>query len=830
MPFYTYSGSWRNIKKAWVYVNSAWQPVKKGWVYVSNQWKQFFSGEDVPQISQQVTISQSTADALTGLITLTGTNYNWTNALTLTYYFEWSSDGGSNWNQLSTGSISNPSIGSPNYAYHTVTVAQTSPNIDNLYRFRVYAVNITLNNSSTSTNTTISTPRNITWSTPPITSILYNAATLNFTSGGYANSYKVRIVNTSDNTTTYQTISGSPGTLTGLSSNKNYTVYITGYTSASALGYPGNESSGESFSTPNPPTPVQVTSPTTPTGNPTPFDQVTIGNSGTYNNVGNDPGVITKSLVKILSGTSITNGLTSPLGTSVTSPYSVTQADATIPKFNFYTRDNVIGLDNNTYYYYSTALVSYLGTITDNYNRVSGTGLGISSSGYDYNSYNINSTTWSINGSVAVSSQSVPAATTNSANFAMDTFEVNDSNVSISLAAHGAVPSGSLAGYGTSIWVTSSNSWYAVVSTYDAVFYSNTVATCTGATCCNAGCCPGNSCSGCVFQYNISGVTCTGTGTHQTTTSSTPNCTGFTNSCGGCSLSSTENRYSYSIRGQTSTTTYSYQLWASSTSTTYTYGLCRSTSLTPVCPSCPGGTTSNAQYNCTTGNWQCRCATTSTTFSCGTSFSNELACPAYSSTGAAGYRCSNAATSSGCTETVTTSYPCTGSVSNATSCPAEGSGYGQRCSACTTSTIYNWTYPTNVPYSCDVYAYGVPGTTTVTGYHYNTRLQLVSSVSGSVSYPSWTTGNTSGLIKTTSVNGSFNSNNYIRATGLSVVTSGNVITATGSNSNNDTFTQLTKTDAGFSKTEADGSSSAGVIKGYSGDLYSEGRIDSLQIN
>lgn len=37
------------------------------------------------------------------------------------------------------------------------------------------------------------------------------------------------------------------------------------------------------------------------------------------------------------------------------------------------------------------------------------------------------------------------------------------------------------------------------------------------------------------------------------------------------------------------------------------YGACRSTSLTPVCPSCPGGTTSFARYNCTTGNWQCRC-------------------------------------------------------------------------------------------------------------------------------------------------------------------------------------------------------------------------------
>lgn len=787
MPFYTYSSSWRQIKKAWVYASNAWQPIKKGWVWVSNQWQLFFSGENVPSIAQQVTISQSAPDALDGLITLTGTNYYWTDFVSLTYYFEWSSDGGSTWSTINTGVITNPSSGSSNQKFYTVVSADTSPNIDNLYRFRVFAQNVTLTNNSTSTSTTISTPRNIVWSGTPITSIQYNSATLNFSGGLYSNSYKVRIVNTSDNTTSYQTISGSPGTITSLTQSKNYTVYITGYTSSSAKGYPGNESSGQSFSTPAAPAPIQTQAPTAPTGTAQPFNSITIGSSGSYNNIGNDPGVLTTYLVKILNGTSLTNGGNTAEGTVISSPYTVTQSDATIPKYNFYTRDDVLGLNNQMYYFYSTANNSSIGIISDNFNRNSANGLGVSSSGYDYNSYNINPTTWSTNGSVAVSSQSVPSGATNSTSFAMDTFETNSANISVSMAAHGPTPSGSLAAYGASVWVTAANSWLAVISTYDSVYYSNTISTCTYTTQCGG--CPGSYCGYCIFKYNLSGQTCTGSGSHQTTTSSTPDCTGFSGSCGGCTLSSTSTRYNYTKRdtSPTSTTTYTYSCGTTETalgSAVVVVASCNSTNVGSPCSQRivteDGLTIYYVKY----------CESSSTTV---------------------------------------TTYACNTSVTYDTSCPAEGEGAGQRCSPCETVYIYNWTYPKYVPYSCDVYEYGVSGTTIVTGYTYNTRLQLVSSASGTVSYPSWDSPNQNGIISSLSVDGSYNSSNYKKATGLYVVASNDTITAQGSNSNNDTFTSLTKTTAGYTKTEPDGSSSAGIIKGYTSDLSSDGRIDSLTI-
>jgi hypothetical protein len=466
MPFYTYSGSWRQIKKAWVYASNAWQPIKKGWVWVSNEWKLFFSGENVPQIESQVTISQST-NSTNGLVTLTGRNFHWTDALSLTYYFEWSSDGGSVWTQLSTGSINNPSSGTFNEVTHIVQVNQTSPAIDNLYRFRVYAVNITLNNSSTSTSTTISTPRNIVWAVTPITSITYNSATLNFSGGLYSNSYRVRIVNTSDNTTTYQTISGSPGTITGLTQSKNYTVYITGYTGSSANGYPGNESDGQSFSTPAAPTPIQVTAPTAPVGNGLAFTPMASGSSGTYNNIVGSP---TKTLITLISTTTPTNGSTTAQGTVRSELYEVTQDDADLlggSRLSFYTRDAVTGLNGTVYYYYSTAVIAFIGTVTDNFNRSVASGLGTSSSSYIYSSYSNLSSSWSVNGSTAINNTTV-ALGASATSHPLQTLEVNNPNRTYKIS----IPGGTSGGIGVAYWVTAAGSWWA---TYP--FYSSATST-----------------------------------------------------------------------------------------------------------------------------------------------------------------------------------------------------------------------------------------------------------------------------------------------------------------------------------------------------------------
>lgn len=868
--FINSSGLWKKVDKAFINVSNVWKQIDKAFINVGNIWKQFFAGENVPSIESQVTISQSSPNATTALITLTGRNFHWTNALTLTYYFEWSTDGGSNWTTLSTGNINNPASGTFNEVTHIVTSAQTSPNIDNLYRFRVFAVNIVLTNSSTSTSTTISTPRNITWAVTPITSILYNSATLNFSGGLYSNSYSVRIVNTSNSTTSYQTISGSPGTISGLSSSSNYTVYLTGYTGSSANGYPGNESIGQSFITPAPPTPSPTSSPSIPTGTPSPFNQVTIGNSGTYNNIGNDPGIVTKSLVKILAGTTITQGSTTALGTVQSSPYTVSQSDATIPKVNFYTRDNVIGLDNNTYYYYSPALASFLGTISDNFNRTAvPSGLGISTSGYDYNSYNINPTTWSTNGSFAVSSQSIPSGTTNSANFAMDTFETNSANNSISMG----VTAGNLAGYGASVWVTSASNWWAVISTYDAIAYTKTVNTCTTTTCYGANCCPATVCSTCTYLGTE--ILCVaGQGTVVTDNNpSVPSCSGLSGSCGNCTLSSTTNLKAYLVRASSLTTTRSYTVRGSSLQYDYTYPVNQSSTVYSWFTIIQTGTTTNQfgeqvpVYGCSGTGSGSSCPTQYTTVynastvgqkcSLGCTSSTQTTCTGSGSctgqncylnaSGRCGdaaedsyYPCNVAASTTGpcptagngpgqrCTDCVeSSSYECN-VYAESSSCPGEGSGPGQRCSACEDITRRTYTYPKNIEY--DKYQYGNPGTTTENGFTYNTRLQLVSSASGTVSYPTWNSPNQNGIIKTVDVAGTLNNNNFVKATGLYIVTSGDTITADGSNANNDIFTQLIKTTSGVTKTEADGSSSAGIIKGHTASLSSDGRVDNLQIN
>ena len=123
-------------------------------------WKRFWTGISLEPQSP-VTITQST-NGTTYLTTLTGTNYSWTpGPPSLTYYFEWSTNGGTTWTTLSSASAINPAYGSSTSYTHQITTAQFAGNVTNTYRFRVYATYGTVTGSSSAT-TTISGPTDIT--------------------------------------------------------------------------------------------------------------------------------------------------------------------------------------------------------------------------------------------------------------------------------------------------------------------------------------------------------------------------------------------------------------------------------------------------------------------------------------------------------------------------------------------------------------------------------------------------------------------------------------------------------------------------------------------
>ncbi len=772
MPFYTYSGSWRNIKKAWVYVNNVWQPIKKGWVWVSNQWKLFFTGENAPSIEQQVTISQSSPNSTTGLITLTGRNFHWTNALTLTYYFEWSTDGGSNWTTLSTGNINNPASGTFNEVTHIVTNAEASPNIDNLYRFRVFAVNITLTSSSTSESTTISTPRNITWSTPPITNILYNAATLNFTSGGFANSYSVRIVNTSSSTTSYQTISGSPGTITGLSSSSNYTVYITGYTGSSANGYLGNESVGQSFTTPAPPAPTQITAPGAPVGNGLAFTPMAAGTSGSYNNISGSPVTV---LVKLISTSTPTNGSTTAQGGVLANLYEVTQPDATTTVQRFYTRDEVTALNGTKYYYYSTAVTAFVGTITDNFNRTVPSGLGTSSSSYIYSSFSNLSSSWSTNGTVANNSTAV-AFGAQATSYPMQTIELNNPNRTYSIKS----PNGSSGGVGVAYWVTGAGSWWATIP-----FYSSSTSTTY-------------SCNTPVTSYSCN--------TPQSTTSYTCNTpqTVTTYGCGG-SASTSFCPDDFTTEYNASTVGRRCSGCSSTTSYSYSCGTDQYVSSDPGTVVACNSPSHNGQpcYKLFVGEfgiqWLVRYCSVSSTTSYSYSVVNSSTV-----SGCFGGPISTNSSGSGC-------GGCPVSSSTVTTCsggPISTDSSGTGCGGCSVSSS---TSCSGGPIGTDSSGTGCGGcsVSSSTQTSYFTFLNIVNSGS---------------LVATQAINtnvfsGPYSSAGYSRIYSHTTIVNNNTITAKGYNASNVQMgSDLVYTATNPTKVGAIGDTSGGVIKGYTADL------------
>jgi hypothetical protein len=265
MAGYIYAGGWKTLQKGFIYANGAWRTVQKGFVYVSGSWRQFFSSALLPTIATQVTISKSGSV----LITLTGTNYRWTNYSSGVYYFERSTNN-LTWTQMDTGSITNPSSGGSNTKTYVLTQSDVTANTTNYYRFRVAVTSVTGNSgTSTSSNTTVEGPRDI--SNLSSSAITTTSVTLSWTASLYAGSQVVQYKASSSGTwLTSSTQSGvaTSASVGSLTTGTSYDFRILPWTGSSGNGYYGNYSNTYTVSTtvskkPNNPTGLTASSITT---------------------------------------------------------------------------------------------------------------------------------------------------------------------------------------------------------------------------------------------------------------------------------------------------------------------------------------------------------------------------------------------------------------------------------------------------------------------------------------------------------------------------------------------------------------------------------------
>lgn len=259
----TGASSWANVSKIRVKTGaSSWADVIVGRVKTGvSSWANFFTSASVPAIQSTVTISKST-NGTTFLVTLTGTNFYWSESPTsLTYKFQWSSDGGSSWSDISTGTATNPSSGSSNTYTYSVPTSEVYANINNLYRFSVSATNSSGTSTSTSSTTSIQGPTNV--SDLAITSTSTSSVALSWTASTGASAYLLYYSTTPPTYSLGQTVIGTTsGTISGLNPGTFYyfkILPITG-TSNTYKGYSGNFSNIVTTTTTALPSPPTITS------------------------------------------------------------------------------------------------------------------------------------------------------------------------------------------------------------------------------------------------------------------------------------------------------------------------------------------------------------------------------------------------------------------------------------------------------------------------------------------------------------------------------------------------------------------------------------------
>jgi uncharacterized repeat protein (TIGR02543 family) len=243
--FINVNGTWKSISDIFLNVSGTWKRITRAFINVAGTWRELLIGGTLaPQ--NQVTISKST-NATTFLVTLTGTNYYWSPGPPgLTYKFQWSTNSGSTWTDISSGSTSNPAFGSSNTEVYTLSPTApnmyVTPNVLNLYRFKVDATYGSLSATSESGTVSVQGPTNVSLST---TTIGGSSVGLSWTASTGAGAYLV-YYSTNDSTyTLYSTVlSGTTTeTVSGLSGTGTLYYFkvlpITG-TSNANKGYNGN--------------------------------------------------------------------------------------------------------------------------------------------------------------------------------------------------------------------------------------------------------------------------------------------------------------------------------------------------------------------------------------------------------------------------------------------------------------------------------------------------------------------------------------------------------------------------------------------------------------
>ena len=85
---------WAQAKKIFVKTPNGWVQAAKGYIKSQSGWRRFFpTSGTYPAIQQDVTLSADISTS-TGLLTLTGTNYHWSDADSYSYSFEKSTNNG----------------------------------------------------------------------------------------------------------------------------------------------------------------------------------------------------------------------------------------------------------------------------------------------------------------------------------------------------------------------------------------------------------------------------------------------------------------------------------------------------------------------------------------------------------------------------------------------------------------------------------------------------------------------------------------------------------------------------------------------------------------
>ena len=690
MAVYRKSGSsWISTKSIYRKVSSSWVQVKAVYRKAGSSWIKVFSGGG-PSIAQQVTISQST-NSSTGIVTLTGRNYRWSNASSLTYEFKRSRNGGISYTTIASGTATNPAVGSSNtYTYQLANnLSDVYPNVDNMYIFIVTAVSsANVTNTSESANPEyVIAARNVTNLSIVSADTTFDSVKLQFNGGEYASSYLVRYRKGIIDGYHHAISSGSPATITvpNLDSNTTYSFYVTPYTgglvSSLVTGYAGNESSPVSGSTSVMPQPVKVSSPTL-SGTGVAFTSITAG-SGTYQS-GSFGGITTKIVYYLSPYTAPTDGEGSSsatiMDTATPAPtHPISQEDATTPNKKFYARDEVTAVNGTTtYYYYSPVVTARVGTVTDTFDRTAvSSGLGTSSSGYVY-SPNIHidgkhaSSSWSTNGSTANNSTNVtryisfPNPGSAAVEYPIKALEVTSKT---DLTASVEIPSGG-GGPGIAFWMSGAGSFYAVAPVYSKINndVTTTTYTCDGAVISTNSNGTNPTCRGCTVTTSTSGGTssdCNATAFSTNSNGTSPNCYGcpITTSGGPSSdcnfpVNKSTDASGTGCFGCPITTNPGGTSYTCGSGTTYSYG--SAIVAQAACHGCGYSDTSYVSKTCTGGPGEYADGTLST---------------------ACGGKCS-------CTGPFTrTTYGCTGSASGG-SCPASStstynaSTVGTRCSAC----------------------------------------------------------------------------------------------------------------------------------------------------